>query len=241
MTRDEIERRLEALEHEQRPAALRFDDSEPLPRRVAVLSSAFNPPTRAHLGLLEIATEVPGVEGMGALLTTRNVAKDVFGASLTDRIGMLLAVRQAQPAFAVLATNMARFVDQAEALQNTFAGTDFDFVVGYDTLVRLFERKYYTAMEAELERFFAHNRLIAANRGEASMAAVEAFLERPEVAPHRDEITVLELDEERALLSSTAAREAAALGADHGGTVPDAVADYIDRHRLYREAGKLSR
>ena len=61
------------------------------PGRVAVLPSAFNPPTIAHLHLLEQALRVEGVTLAAAMLSTRNVAKGVVGAGLADRVGMLLA------------------------------------------------------------------------------------------------------------------------------------------------------
>lgn len=216
------------------PAAVRFDDGPPLQARVATLPSAYNPPTLAHLGLLELAAALPGVTAVAALLTTKNVAKGVVGASLEHRVGMLLEARATVPGLVVLAANTARFVDQAEALRTSFPDAAFDFVVGFDTLVRLFDPVYYGDMPGELGPFFARHRLVAANRGDGTVREVERFLDRPDVEPFRPAITVLELDEARAAVSSTLARQAAANGAA-GAPVLPAVARYIDRHALYRE------
>lgn len=231
----EIAGAIARLDATQDPAAVRFDDGPPLRARVATLPSAYNPPTIAHLGLLELAATLPGVGSVAALLTTKNVAKGVFGASLEHRVGMLLELQGALPDFAVLAANTARFVDQAEALRTSFPQVDFDFVVGYDTLVRLFDPVYYRDMAGELSPFFARHRLVAANRADATVREVEHFLDRPDVEPFRPSITVLELDEARAALSSTLAREAAANGAHNDAPVLPAVARYIDAHALYRE------
>jgi len=230
-----IAARLDELERARSAAVARFDPGPPFAGRVAVLPSAFNPPTIAHMELLEIARVVDGIHSVAALLTTKNVDKGLHGASLGHRIGMLLALSGDGARYAVLAANMARIADQGRGLRETYPGAEFDFVVGYDTLVRLFDSRYYLDMGADLDDFFARHRVIAANRGEATVAAVEAFLERNrEASRRRDRVIVRELREGPASLSSTAAREAAARGEGHPA-VAGAVAAYISRHRLYRE------
>lgn len=217
-------------------AVLRFDGGPPLTGRVAVLPSAFNPPTLAHLHLLETGLDVPGVGSAAALLSTRNVDKALHGATLAQRIEMLLLL--ARPGrLAVLATNAARLADQGDALRETFAGVEFDFIVGYDTLVRLFEERYYTDMPAELHRFFGSHRVIATNRAQHTVDEVERFLRSDATARlFADRVLVREIDGHPASLSSTAARSDAAAGVDHPH-LPRQVADYIRRHGLYRQPG----
>ncbi len=203
-----------------------------MPGRAVVLPSAFNPPTLAHLRLLELAKHVSRADSGVALLTTRNVAKGVFGAGLPDRIAMLLAVHATQPDLDVIAANVARIADQAQALRATLPGVAFDFVMGYDTLVRLFQPRFYTDMRAELASFFAEHRVIAANRAEASVETVREFLGEPEVSPFAGRITVVALDGDRASLSSTAVREEVARG-DASRALPPSVLAYIREHGLY--------
>lgn len=231
MQLEAIARQLDALDRAPGPGVVRFDDGPRFRSRVAVLPSAFNPPTAAHAGLLELAADLAGISSTAALLSTRNVDKGVFGASLADRIGMLLAAREADPALAVLASNAARIADQAAALRQEWPGIGFDFVVGYDTLVRLFEPRYYDDMDAALRGFFAEHRVIAANRATVTTEDVIAYLEQPQVRPYRDRIVVLELDEARAALSSTAVRN----GEPHPiDPVIPPVARYIAERGLYR-------
>ncbi|GAB4322455.1 MAG: hypothetical protein Kow0010_03250 [Dehalococcoidia bacterium] len=237
MAAEYIAAAVEAIDGDPAPAVVRFDDGPPLAGRVAALPSAFNPPTVAHVRLLEIATQVEGVTGLAALLTTRNVAKGVFGASLAQRVEMLLAIQRRRPEIAVLCTNQARILDQALALADALPAASFDFIVGYDTLVRFFDPAYYRDMAAETAAYFERSRLIATNRGEATIADVRAFVERPEVRPFRGRIVLREIEDEPASASSTAVRTTLENGG-HPVAVPDEVRDYILRHRLYVEPAR---
>lgn len=232
MAPSRVESELALLESSPAPGVVRFDAGPELAGRVAVLPSAFNPPTSAHLHLLDLGLEVEGVTCAAALLTTKNVAKEVFGAGLADRVGMLLALNQRRTDIAVLATNVARLVDQAAALRAWRPALDFDLIVGYDTLVRLFDPRYYADMATELRPFFDRHRVVATNRGSHGVADVAAVLDRPEVRPFAHAFLVRELGAHPASLSSTAARDHVARG-EHSTALPTEVLDYIRAHGLY--------
>lgn len=224
--------RLAALAAEEAPAAARFDPGAELRGGWAVLPSAFNPPTRAHLRLLDLALVVEGVAGGAALLTTRNVAKGVEGAPLADRVGMLLAARESRPGLAVLAANQARIVDQAAALRTAWPDARFDFVLGYDTLVRLFDEQYYDGLiEAELDPFFERHRVFAANRGEVTVGEMAEWVAE-RAARWTERIVALALDEEHRAMASSEARALIGAG-EASGDVPEEVAAYIRAHGLY--------
>jgi nicotinic acid mononucleotide adenylyltransferase len=214
----------------------RLDAGAEFTSRLAVLPSAFNPPTRAHMELLQVALGAEGVGAIAALLTTRNVAKELHGASLAHRASMLLEIESAGWDIPVLVANQARIADQAKLISATWPAVGVDIIVGYDTLIRVFDAQYYGEMETELQAFFADHRLIATNRADDAVDAVTRFLERPEVRPFASRIVVRELHDEAADLSSTAAREAIASGEDPFH-LPAEVADYIHRHGLYRSEG----
>ena len=172
-----------------------------------------------------------GVERIAAMLTTRNVAKGIYGASLADRVGMLLALQRTRPEVAVVASNMARIMDQAEALSRQTAAGEVDAIVGFDTLERLFDPKYYDDMERELERFFQRHRVIAANRGRESAERVAEWVRR-NAAPFERRILVREIEPEAAEVSSTEAREKAAANVDEM-PVAEPVREYIQERGLY--------
>jgi nicotinic acid mononucleotide adenylyltransferase len=228
---EEIAATLEALDAEPQPVAKRFDPGGPFSARVAVLPSAYNPPTVAHIRLLDAGREAAGADSAAALLTTRNVAKGILGASLPQRVEMLLAVHFERPEIAVVACNAARIVDQGLALRRGYPGIEFDFVMGYDTLVRLFDPQYYSDMRAELQPFFARHRVVGTNRAEAGIEEVARFIQS-EAGEFEARIIVAEIDGHPAGLSSSAAR-ADVIGGSALEAVPAAVHDYIVAHRLY--------
>jgi nicotinamide-nucleotide adenylyltransferase len=234
---DVIARALEELDRELEPAARRFDSGPPLAKRAIVLPSAFNPPTLAHQHLLQAAALFEG-DGRAphrdaiALLTTRNVDKGVHGASLADRIGMLLALLEEAPGIAVVASNQARIIDQAEALTRSLGLEELTFVVGIDTLERLFAPRYYTDMERELAPFFERHTVLAANRGGVSARDVERWIS-DNAGPFAGRVSALEIDAFPASMSSSQVREALADGDDHHALSPG-VRGYILEHRLYR-------
>ena len=237
---DSIESRLESLDRSPGRAAMRFDAGPPLGAHAVVLPSAFNPPTLAHLELLGAAplsgrllTSDSPLAARIALLTTKNVDKGLHGASLAHRVGMLLALRADSPGLAVVASNQARIMDQATSLEETFGPLELMFVVGFDTLERLFAPRYYSDMERELAPFFERNRVLAANRGRTAADDVARWIEK-HAGPFVDRITVLEIDEYPASLSSTQVREAVAAGDSPHPAVSPAVRRYIEEHGLYR-------
>lgn len=228
---DRIELALTGLDAEEAPAAARFDDGPPPAGRLVVLPSAFNPPTLAHLHLLREARAAAAADRSIALLTTRNVDKGIYGAPLAHRIGMLLALQRESPDLAVAASNQARIADQALALETLFPAATIDFVVGFDTLERLFSPRYYDDVERELESFFSRHRVLAANRGETDADAVARWCDEHS-GRFRDRVEVLEIGEAAASVSSTQAREAERTE-DASHVLPPPVRRYIAEHHLY--------
>ncbi len=241
----DIGARLAALDRRETPWAVRFEDGPVFSDDLVVLPSAFNPPTLAHQHLLERAALTPDPSpksGRGevaernpkpvALLTTRNVDKGLHGATLLQRVEMLLGMQADWPELAVAVSNQARIIDQAESLRAAFGtGLRLNFVVGFDTLERLFAPRYYTDMESELAPFFEHSRVIAANRAHVGAEAVQEWI-AGNAGPFASGIDVIEIDDEPASMSSTAARERVSAGG--GEMLPEAVHRYIERHGLYR-------
>ncbi len=232
MTLAEHAIRLATLHDHAGFTATRFDGGAPLGGRVAVLPSAFNPPTLAHVGLLQLGLEVQGVGRAAAMLTTNNVDKGLFGAPLAHRMGMLLAIHEEHDAIAVLGSNAARLMDQGLALDAAFPGVGFDFIVGFDTLVRLFDPKYYDNMNVALDQFFSRHRVIATNRAQATINAVRDYVREAVIQPYAGRIIVRELDHRWASLSSTSVRDAPGDSGESEALTP-AVRNYIARHALY--------
>ncbi|KAH6909210.1 hypothetical protein BKA70DRAFT_1277801 [Coprinopsis sp. MPI-PUGE-AT-0042] len=138
------------------------------PVRISVLDSSFNPPTLAHLALANSKRPSYSHESRGTaydakilLLSVKNADKVMKpgDASYVQRLQMmgLLAqdisthdtVGDGQPNIAIGIIDEPTFVGKSKVLKEYFAlqrpssSTQLSFIVGMDTLERLFSPKYY--------------------------------------------------------------------------------------------------
>ncbi|KAH6885709.1 hypothetical protein B0T10DRAFT_608161 [Thelonectria olida] len=168
--------------------------SDPAPRRPArpvrnlvVLDSSFNPPTKAHASMARDAlgaTKEQGARRLLLLLSVNNADKAPKPASFPLRLGMmdamgreLLEELQEDVEIDVAVTTMAFFHDKARAIaQSGFypsAPTQV-FLAGFDTLVRIFNPKYYPdGMQAALDPLFAAARLRVTTRPDEQWGGTE--------------------------------------------------------------------
>ncbi|KAJ3046938.1 hypothetical protein HK102_013055, partial [Quaeritorhiza haematococci] len=137
-----------------------------------------------------------GFDALLLLLATKNADKNGgVGAGWVDRILMMEMVAEDLATslatggggrgvqIAVGITTAGIFLDKAVELQHYFGAFDksakggtkhllevparFYFIMGYDTLIRFFDPKYYASskdMEERFERFFGRSRIVVADR-----------------------------------------------------------------------------
>ena len=205
-------------------------------QRLVVLDASYNPMTLAHERMAEQARDTVRADEVVLMLSRANVDKEVHGADLGGRLAVLLTYSEEHPDTSVVGCSHARFVDKAESLAALYPDHIlFHFVLGYDTLERLFDPKYYRDTEEELSRFFARSRVVAANRAPHGPADLQAFLRRPVCRPYVDRIDVIHLPEALAAISSTQVRERIRQGLPIEGLVPRSVARAIAVLGLYTE------
>jgi nicotinic acid mononucleotide adenylyltransferase len=169
-----------------------------------------------------------GLEEILLCLAKSNVDKDVFGFSLADRLLMLKRYATQHDEFSVAACSHGRFVDKLRAIKRFYpARTSFHFITGFDTLIRLFDSKYYTDTHAELKSLFDQCDFITANREEYNTDTIRRFLSTPEVGRYAGNIKVIELPDTYAEISSTAIREQLQRRVAIDSLVPAAISDYI--------------
>ncbi len=209
------------------------------PRRLGILDSSFNPPTRAHRHLLWAASTRFQFDHRLLCLAKTNVDKAVTGASLAHRLRMMALLARKMGDTSVGVTAHGRFVDKAEALRLAFGPqTHLYFIMGYDTAVRLFDPKYYGDMEASLRAFFALAEVVFTNRAEHGPQACQALRDSPAVRPFRARLYYLQIGEPYASMSSTRARYQLAAG-DVASVelLPSEVQEYLRRHSFYGGVG----
>jgi nicotinic acid mononucleotide adenylyltransferase len=169
------------------------------------------------------------LDEMLLLLAKANVDKDVFGLPLAARLLTLKKYVESRPRFSVGVSSHGRYIDKVTALKTISPPeTEFYFIVGYDTLVRIFDPKYYTDFHAELEELFRTARFIVANRAEADIETIESFMTQPEIRRYAPYVSCILLPDVYAYMSSTEVRELLARGEAIEHLVPPSVLAMLD-------------
>ena len=203
------------------------------PSKVAVLSASYNPPTLAHRRMAEIAHADLGYPEVVLELAIANVDKAVTGAPLHDRLMMMRAVAETRPWLSVAIATHGRFLDKMTALREHFPTADVCFIVGYDTLVRVFDPKYYSDREVELRTLFGQTSFMCANRDGCGDGVLSTLLHAPENAAYAHGVRPMALEAYYAGLSSTAIRVALGSQETHADGLPDEVMTYLAERPLY--------
>lgn len=202
---------------------------------LVVMDASFNPMTVAHEAMLYRASESCRADEALLMLSHANVDKPVYGASLAQRLAMLDHYAEPYPNISVIGCSHARFVDKATALRPLYPeSTGLHFVVGYDTLLRLFDPRYYSNLRDELAALFRGAHIIAANRDNIDPDALQRLSKGPEFAAFSDKIRFIRLDSAHSRISSTEVRALRESGAPVGHLVPSRIADAIAALDLYR-------
>lgn len=214
---------LEGLDPHAPPQWRWVHRARPDAQRIGVLSASFNPPTRAHVALLEAAQAAFHLEEGVLLLALTHVEKPLAGFGLPERLAMLRAIARSRPAWSVALCNRARFFEKAQALRAAVGEAPaLFFLMGGDTLARLFDPRYYpdVPMEAALEAFFRTAHLLIAPRPPWDRRALEDFLHDPWRARYRARISFLDLPTALAAVSSSEVRQRLARGEPVADLVP---------------------
>ena len=203
---------------------------------LVVMDASFNPMTVAHEAMLNRASESCRAGEALLLLSHANVDKAVYGASLAQRLAMLDHYAKPYRNLSIAGCSHARFVDKAGALRPLFPeSTGLFFVVGYDTLLRLFDPRYYTDMPDELSSLFEIACVVVANRETVDPEAMRRMMNRPEYGAFCDRIRFIRLDGAHSRISSTEVRTLRTRGAPVRHLVPSRIADTIEAMDLYRD------
>lgn len=209
----------------------------PQPKHIGVLDASFNPLTLAHEALVHQAQDTFGFDEIVLLLAKANVDKALFGADLGQRLAMMVnyanSDTQLDTCLSVAVCSHARFIDKAHALFSP--DTQIYFLVGHDTLIRIFDPRYYIDMPAELKVLFSLCHIVSANRENSSREVFHRFMSRPECAPFASRVHPLQLPPSFGNISSTEARKRIRAGDPITDLVPETIAQFIETFGLYRE------
>lgn len=202
--------------------------------RLGVFPASFNPPTLAHQFLVEEAQKEGHLDEILVLLDIRAVDKRPVEASFEDRLQMLNLVFRKHPKVSIGLSNRGLFLEKLEALRHWYPdGVELFFVVGFDTILRVLDGKYYSDRQEALDRLFKSSRFLVANRGSNDKQAFRALFRRRENRPYQKRVSFFTLPSELSTLSSSEVRESLRQGRPVRGVLPS-VLRFIQRRDLYR-------
>lgn len=194
--------------------------------RLGILGGTFDPPHVAHLLLALDALDALGLDRLLLIPAARQPLKsDVAMTDASHRLAMTQLLAAADPRLAVDGSEVERgglsfTVDTVRALRGAHPAATLFLLMGEDTAATLPQWREPSAL-AELVQ------VVVAERGAS---------ERPlPVGFRAQRLSVRRVD-----VSATEIRARVREGRSIRGFVPDAVADYIAAHQLYRTADRVT-
>ncbi len=211
------------------------DAAERMEKAVGVFPSSFNPITKGHVAVLQEAARVKAFREIILVLDTQAMDKEILGATLADRLLMLQVLFEDRPRFSLGVSNRGLLLAKAEVLREMYPkGTDITFIVGYDTLARVFDSKYYEDREGALDRLFASVTFMVANRGDKGREAVQRLMASVENRRFDERVRFFEIPNHLAQISSNRVRQRVMEGKPFGTLVPAQVREFIEKVKLYK-------
>ena len=209
------------------------------PKHIGILDASFNPLTLAHEALAHHAQNTFNFDEIVLLLAKTNVDKALFGADLSQRLAMMVnyanSDTQLDTRLSVAGCSHARFIDKARALRAHYSpNAQIYFLVGHDTLIRIFDPRYYTDMSAELKVLFSLCHIVSANRENPSQKVFHRFMARPECVPFVNRVHPLQLPPSFGNISSTEVRKRIRAGDSITDLVPESITQFIEKFDLYK-------
>lgn len=144
---------------------------------IYVLDSSFNPPHYGHLELINRAVTLQkGKPGhVVLLLSITNADKAPAPAAFDQRLDMMYElgeyllgntpINNSINQYSLIMSKSPRFIDKSMELNRIYPRGLKHYLMGFDTLIRVFDQKYYTAPIAEeLEDFVTRNKFVCLTR-----------------------------------------------------------------------------
>jgi nicotinate (nicotinamide) nucleotide adenylyltransferase len=204
--------------------------------RLGIFPASFNPPTRAHLALIRKARRRGNLDEVLVLLDAQAVGKKIIGANLEDRVMMLKDLFQKDPKISIAISNRGLFVEKVLPLRKVYPSPiSFTFIVGFDTILRVLDRRYYKNLKKSLDQLFKESRFLVGNRDERGRETYESFFQHSDNEKYKNGISFLALPKEFSSISSHLVRDRLGEGKPVGKWVPSPVLRFIEETGLYTE------
>lgn len=236
-------------------------------KRICILDSSFNPPHMGHFSLIKESLEYDYKSALNKksvllLLSVKNADKiKPRPAHFSHRIEMMIKLADhINQSFDVNVnvglTNHAKFADKSKSVieyiksQNAslISKTKLTFLVGFDTLVRILDAKYYTPepLSVALGDFFNFSDIFCLTRSDGSFSIEEqndyiksiSNGEKLEVPKQWASNIYLVQNEEADISNISSSNIRSNVQQDNNNwhnKVTCGIQDYIDRKKIYKE------
>jgi nicotinic acid mononucleotide adenylyltransferase len=227
---------LDRLDPQGEPEALIVPGSARPRDAVIVFTGSFNPPTTAHLAMLQEARRYARQHEpthLYAAISKHTVDKEsVERPLLLDRIVLLQKLlRRRVPETGILLFNRGLYVDQAKAVQRSFPEVkQIFFLMGFDKIVQILDPRYYQDRDAALRDLFQRAELLVTPRGNDGQKELEDLIQQSQNRQFARYIHPLPLNRTYRDISSTQVRQRAS-GYQH--EVPQEVQRFMRMTRAY--------
>lgn len=202
--------------------------------RLGIFPASFNPPTMAHLALIKEAKKGGHLDELLVLLDMAAMDKEPADAKFEDRLHMVKMVFQKDPKISIGLSNRGLFLEKLKPLRKWYpSSVEFVFIVGFDTILRVMDGKYYRNRDRELAQLFDECRFLVANRGDQGRKAVEKLFSERGNKRYESRISFFTLPKRFSSLSSSVFRKMVAEGLPAKNVTPAPVARFIKKRGLY--------
>ena len=202
---------------------------------LGIFPASFNPPTKAHVALIREARKQANLDEILVLLDLQAMDKSLTGASYEERINMIEMVFRKDPKISIGISNRGLFLDKIEPLKGLYpARVHFTFIVGFDTILRVMDKKYYKNRKKSLNELFDQSCFLVTNRDDYEETAFEILFRERELKEYLKKITYFTLPARFSFHSSSSVRNKIAEGQPVHSLVPASVLRYIEKKRLYQ-------
>ncbi len=228
---------LDQLNPDTEPQVLLVPGSPRPSATIIVFPGSFNPPTNAHIALLQQArlfAQMHKSTSLYAAISKRIVDKEkVERPTLLDRINLLDTVlhRHLRDT-GIMLFNRGLYVEQAQAVRASFPQVQpLFFLLGFDKIVQIFDPHYYKDRDTSLIALFNIAELLVAPRGKDGEKELNELLHRPENERFAHFVHPLTLDMQYRDVSSTQIRQGNAASPHE---VPQEVRQFIHETHAYQ-------
>jgi nicotinic acid mononucleotide adenylyltransferase len=155
---------------------------------------------------------------------------------------MLKLLFRKDPKISIGLSNHGLFLEKIKSLRKLFPSpVTIHFIVGFDTILRVMNKKYYRNRKKSLDSLFRGCEFLVANRGNHEEEAFERFFKQRSNERYKGRVSFFTLPKRLSSLSSSLVRNRIRERKPVGNLVSSSGRRYIEKTGLYTERYRRER